>query len=155
MKTWIIGGIGIVFVLLIGLGTGLFLAGALGGNGNGVPAETEIQEEEEAREPALYYEIDPAFVVNIDHGQRSRFLQVKIEMMSRDQEALDAVARHLPRIRNRLLLLLSEVDADKVGSRTGREALQEEARKQIMAVLEEENEPAEIEEVFFTNFVMQ
>lgn len=158
MKAWFIGGIGIVFVLLIGLGTGLFLAGALDGNGDGIettPLDEEVDEEGEPREPALYYEMDPAFVVNLDMGQRSRFLQVKVELMARDEAVINAVDRHMPRIRNSLLLLYGEVDAEKVATRAGREALQEESRQQIMQVLEAEGEPAEIESVFFTNFVMQ
>ncbi|MCP1726442.1 flagellar FliL protein [Natronospira proteinivora] len=158
MKAWFIGGIGIVFVLLIGLGTGLFLAGALNGNGDGIettPLEGEDEEEVGPREPALYYEMEPAFVVNLDMGQRSRYLQVKVELMAREEAVINAVDRHMPRIRNSLLLLFGEVDADKVASRSGREALQEESRQQIMQVLEAEGEPSEIEAVFFTNFVMQ
>jgi len=156
MKTWFLGGIGIVFVLLIGLGVGLFIAGALGSNGS--PGETVADGEavvEETRRAPIYYDIEPAFVVNVQAERRIRYLQVKVELMARDQDSIDAVERHIPRIRNSLLMLFGDIDYEKVQARAGREALQEEARKQIIEVLEAEDEPAEIESVFFTNFVMQ
>lgn len=157
MKTWILGGLGIVFVLLIGLGTGLFVAGALdaGDPVNGEPTEEGDIEGEEQRPQPIYYEMTPAFVVNVEADRRIRYLQVKVELMARDQAVIDAVDRHIPRIRNELLLLFSDIEYDKVQSRQGREELQRATREQIVSVLEAEEEPAEVEAVYFTNFVMQ
>ncbi|MDQ2068468.1 flagellar basal body-associated FliL family protein [Natronospira bacteriovora] len=155
MKAWILGGIGIVLVLLIGLGTGLFLAGALDGNGNGGAENAVPAAVEEMRQPPIYYAIEPAFVVNVEAERRVRYLQVKVELMSRDQASLDAVERHMPRVRNRLLMLFSDVEFEKARSAAGREALQDEALRQIVELLEEEEEPSDIEALFFTNFVMQ
>ncbi|MEA5444263.1 flagellar basal body-associated FliL family protein [Gammaproteobacteria bacterium AB-CW1] len=154
MKAWLLGGIGIVFVLLVGLGTGLFIAGALD-TGSAEPTNAEeVVEEEELGEP-IYYEIEPAFVVNLDGAGRVRFLQIKVELMARDQEVLDAVERHMPRVRNRLLMLFGDVEQEKIRTRQGREALQEAAREQILELLEEEGEPDDLEALFFTSFVMQ
>lgn len=158
MKTWILGGLSIVFVLLIGLGTGLFVAGALQGNGVAEEAEQTGEadpEGEEQRPEAIYYEMSPAFVVNVEAQRRVRYLQVKVEVMARDQAVIDAVDRHMPQIRNELLLLFSDIEYDKVQSREGRETLQQATREQIVSVLEAEEEPAEVEAVYFTNFVMQ
>lgn len=157
MKTWILGGLGIVFVLLIGLGTGLFVAGALdaGDVANGEQAEEGEVEGEEQRPQPIYYEMSPAFVVNVEAERRVRYLQVKVEVMARDQAVIDAVDRHIPQIRNELLLLFSDIEYDKVQTREGRETLQQATLEQIVSVLEAEEEPAEVEAVYFTNFVMQ
>lgn len=158
MKTWILGGLGIVFVLLIGLGTGLFVSGALQGDAadnDEEQTEEGVAEGEEQRPEAIYYEMTPAFVVNVEAERRVRYLQVKVEVMARDQAVIDAVDRHMPQIRNELLLLFSDLEYDKVQNREGRETLQQATREQIVSVLEAEEEPAEVEAVYFTNFVMQ
>lgn len=154
MKAWIFGGIGIVLVLLVGLGTGLFLAGAL--DANGVTDEEVPQSgEEEGPGEAHYFNLEPAFVVNVNDGQRSRFLQIEVQLMTRDEEVLEALERHTPAIRNRLLLLFTDLDPERVQHREGREALQEAARDQVIETLEAEGEPDELESVMFTSFVMQ
>ena len=155
MKAWIFGGIGIVLVLLVGLGTGLFLAGALDQDSELEEEAAAETEEDAGPEDAHYYSLEPAFVVNVSNGQRSRFLQIEVELMTRDEDVLEALERHAPAIRNRLLLLFTDLDPEKVDGRQGREALQEAAREQVVETLEAEGEPDELEAVYFTSFVMQ
>ena len=57
--------------------------------------------------PAIYYQFDPAFVVNFEAEQLVRFLQVTIGVMSRDQPTVDFLKQHDPALRNDLLLLLA------------------------------------------------
>lgn len=156
-------------VLVVG---GLFLAGILpGGDSNTTVAsgedgdadaedeeaeeDEEADEEEEALTPAVYIPIDPAFVVNFASQGKARFLQITVEVMTRDAEVPEQVKLHMPVIRNNLVLLFSAQSYDHVSTLEGKEALREEALEVIQAILEEETGDPGIEAVYFTSFVMQ
>ncbi|HEC12140.1 MAG TPA: flagellar basal body-associated FliL family protein [Acidiferrobacteraceae bacterium] len=121
-------------------------------------AEAEEAEEEEVvrpDKPPLYKSLNPPFTVNFEVGGRIHFLQVSLQVMARDAKIIDAVTNHKPMLRNNILLKLSDLDYSRISVRAGRD----EMRKQILEVVREslkkETENFEVEEVYFTNFVMQ
>lgn len=122
------------------------------------PAE-EVEEAEAEpeipKEPANYIALDPAFVVNLDDEQASRFLQVQIEVMTRNKDAVEKVPQHLPRIRSALLLLLGQQTVSDLQSREGKEKLQAQVLDEINAILAAETGEGDIEAVYFTSFVIQ
>ena len=69
-------------------------------------AEGDEAAEEEPKGPPIYLALDPPLVASIDDGESIRFLQITVEVMSRQQSALNAVVTHTPVIRNNLLMLL-------------------------------------------------
>ncbi|MGE0583078.1 MAG: flagellar basal body-associated protein FliL [Steroidobacteraceae bacterium] len=106
--------------------------------------------------PALYYKLDPAFVVNFEAEQLVRFLQVTIEVMSRDPHAVDFLKQHDPVIRNDLLLLLGNQQYTTISTVQGKEQLRKRALDAVRAVARREGgDPQKIEAVYFTSFVMQ
>ncbi len=146
-------------VLVVG---GLFIAGVLpGGGGHAVVEEEHGGGEDEddgesiAGLPAVYIPIDPAFVVNFASQGRARFLQITVEVMTRDPMVPEYIAQHLPVIRNNLMLLFSSQTYDSVNTLEGKEALREEALSVIQEILQEETGDAGVEAVYFTSFVMQ
>jgi len=106
-------------------------------------------------EPAIYIAMPPAFLVNIQGGGSSRYLQADIQLMTRDQDVNEAIVQHRPAIRQELLLLLAEADVSNLGSREGKEALSEKARAAADAVLLEFAGVEGVEELHFTSFVIQ
>lgn len=104
---------------------------------------------------AIYYAIDPAFVVNFADKNQMRFLQVTMEVMAYDQSAIDAVKQHLPVIRNNLVMLLSSQDAKTLFSLEGKQHLRQECLQEIQKVLMERTGRKGVEDVYFTSFVMQ
>ncbi len=60
----------------------------------------------EPKLPAIYVEFQPPFVVNFDAKGVMRFLQVNIQVMTRDHETSEMIKLHDPKIRNNMLLLL-------------------------------------------------
>ncbi len=151
--------IGIV-VLLLGLSGGAtaYFMGMLGGNGE-VAEEGEAAEEEKkevvAKQPLNYIPLDPAFVVNFGDESEVRFLQVTIELGTRDRDMVDQVKEHRPAIRNNLVMLFSSQDPMTLNTREGKEKLREETLAEVQKVIEEETGEPGIENVFFTSFVMQ
>ncbi|HWX33962.1 MAG TPA: flagellar basal body-associated FliL family protein [Steroidobacteraceae bacterium] len=103
---------------------------------------------------ALYYAIDPPLVVNFEDGSVVRFLQITMEVMAREQKAIDSVQRNIPLIRNNLLLLMSNRNYQSMMSREGKEKLRQEALTEIRAVQKKEGSP-DVDDLLFTSFVVQ
>ncbi len=119
------------------------------------PDETEEVSEEEVVPPALYFELRPAFVVNLSGPDSSRFLQVEVDLMARDQAVLNAIQAHNPAIRNALLLLFGSQRAADLQTREGKEALQRNVLDSINDILASREEGLAVEEIYFSSFVMQ
>jgi flagellar protein FliL len=120
-----------------------------------VPASAPGKEggEGEAK-TALYYAIDPPLVVNFEDGSVVRFLQITMELMARDQKAIDSVQRNLPLIRNNLLLLMSNRNYQSLMSREGKEKLRGEALAEVRAVQKKQG-GGDVDDLLFTSFVVQ
>ena len=121
-------------------------------------AETEEAVAEEAcvhSGPVQYLELAPSFVVNFPHQGRQRYMQASLSVMSRDSEAIAAVSRHMPLIRHNLINLFSAQLLLVFEDPSGIERLRQLATAEVQQVLINEIGREGIEEVLFTNFVMQ
>lgn len=107
------------------------------------------------KEPVIYFPMEPAFLTNFVVNGRPRYLQMSITLMTHDKATIEAVQKHMPLIRNRLVMLLSGEQFDMLRVRAGREALQIKLTDAVKEVLQKETGKADIEKLLFTNFVMQ
>lgn len=152
MKKFIYIGVGVVLLIGIGVGVMLFLK-------EEPPAEGEelAAVEEKAAKVAdpLYQGLDPDFVVAFQEPQTSRFLKLAIEIMTRDDDVIEAVKMHSPAIRDRVLMLLSSKNEAELMPAEGKEQLRAEVLEAVQAVLEENTGSGDVEAVYFTSFVMQ
>ena len=106
--------------------------------------------------PAAIYEVlTPAFVVNFNQNGRQRYMQVSITMQGRDQAALDALKVHMPVIRNNLVMLFSGQDFATLATPVGQEMLRQKATASVQEVAQKELGKVVIEQLLFTNFVLQ
>jgi len=106
--------------------------------------------------PAIYVEFEPPFVVNFDAKGVMRFLQVSIQVLTRDQATSETIKQHEPKIRNNMLLLLGSQTYDTISTMEGKEALRKQALQTIAKVVGEEGgEAKQVEDLYFTSFVMQ
>jgi len=105
--------------------------------------------------PALYLKMDPQLVVNFDATSEVKFLAIDIDFMARDQAVLDDVQRNMPKIRNNLLMLISNRDYHTLMTREGKDKLRLEALEETKRVLKQETGSARLEDLFFTSFVVQ
>jgi flagellar protein FliL len=110
--------------------------------------------EESTAKAAVYYAIDPPLVVNFEDGAAVRFLQITMELMARDQKAIDSVQKSIPLIRNNLLLLMSNRNYQTLMSREGKEQLRQEALAEVRAVQKKQG-GEDIDDLLFTSFVVQ
>ena len=154
----------IVLLLLIGGGGGAYflLNSDKGGSKpkaasevvNGESAE-EVIAEDFSHKPAIYFPLEPEFVVNLEDSSRVNFMQVELQVMMRNKEVVPIIEHHMPVIRNNIMLLLSSQKYAEISKREGKEKLMVDLKDSIQAVLNGEAPNMEIEAVYITSMVMQ
>jgi len=107
------------------------------------------------KQAAIYEELMPAFVVNFNHNGRARYMQVSIALLVRDQAALDALKVHMPVLRNRLVMLFSSQDFETLITPVGKEMLRQQATASVQELAQQETGKLTVEQVLFTNLVLQ
>ena len=145
--------VAVQFMLVIIIGAALYFAGVFDGNGNGngeTPAETRTQP---VGDPE-YISMDP-FTVNFGSRSGARFMQVEVQLMTYDEEAIAAVERHQPVLRDRILRILGNQEEDDVRASEGKDRLRDDVLQVTRDVMEERYGDPAIEEVYFTSFVIQ
>lgn len=167
-KLIVLGAIAVVLLLVAGGGTWFALSSF--GNKEAAPAVAEDQAEEhdkgadkgakdaheEGHSKASFYDsLDPAFLANFTAGGRQHYLQISLTAMARDEEALAALHTHMPLVRNRIVMQLSAEQFEQLQTDEGRQQLQQKLLAAIQEIMTKETGKPHIEQVFFTNFVMQ
>ncbi|AYC32534.1 flagellar basal body-associated protein FliL [Pseudomonas cavernae] len=107
------------------------------------------------KQPAIYEQLAPAFVVNFKQDGRQRYMQVSIALMARDEAQLKALKVHLPMLRNRLVMLFSGQDFNALTTPVGKEMLRQQATASVQELAQKEIGQTVVEQVLFTNFVLQ
>jgi len=102
-----------------------------------------------------YLELSPPFVVNINDGDRLRFLQVAVQFKLSDVKVSEKLLHHDSIIRHTMLILLSGQEANDLYSATGKERLRKQALKEVLDALKAEVSEPLIEDMYFTNFIIQ
>jgi flagellar protein FliL len=106
--------------------------------------------------PPIYIALDPPFVVNFEAEQLVRFLQVTVQVMTRDPETAEVMKANDPVVRNDLLLLLGNQHYETISTREGKEKLRVQALAAVRKVVASAGGKADkVEAVYFTSFVMQ
>lgn len=107
------------------------------------------------KQPAIYEPLAPAFVVNFNQNGRQRYMQVSVALMARDKGEMDALKVHMPVLRNKLVMLFSGQNFDNLVTAVGKEMLRQQATATVQELAKQETGKVVIEQVLFTNFVLQ
>jgi len=144
-------------VVLLGAGVGAAMWLTSKARHGAGPAQAKA--EEKATPPAgppIYLPLDPPFVVNFDADQAVRFLQIAVQVMTRDPATAELLKNNDPLVRNDLLLLFGNQKYAQLTTREGKEALRNQALEDLRKVLAQTGgHPERLEAVYFTSFVMQ
>ena len=143
-----------------GLVIGLVALLVLGGGGFGawtfMNGKHDGKPKVEEKLPPRYVTLDPPFVVNFEAESVVRFLQVTIDVMTRDAAVETLVKDNDPRVRNDLLLILGNQSYTTVSTLEGKEALRKRCLESVKAIVTEMGGDAgKLEALYFTSFVMQ
>ena len=162
-------------LILIIVGALIFLGGVGGGAYwyfmMGDEESTEVVEGEEGEEDAefdedrsaaIYHKIRPTFITTFSANNRQRYMQVEVTLVTRSESVVGAMVTHQPLINNALVLLFADADYLELQTPEGKENLRMAAFKAVDEILkresgaqEDEDAPAGLEKVLFTQFVMQ
>jgi len=105
--------------------------------------------------PSPYVALEPPFVVNLKANDRIRFLQIKSQVKLNDADSAPLLVHHMAMVRHTLLMLFSEQNEKAIRTLEGKEALREESLNALQQVLEEETGDSLVEQIYFTDFVIQ
>jgi len=147
--------IAVVVLALIGGGAALFLGG------DEKAADSNDTAEKEGTPPAkqapIYLTVKDPFVVNFSAQSKgaARYLQIKLKVMARSQDTIDAFTLNTPAIQHELLLLFFAQKYDALNTTKGTKLLQKQTMATINKVLKAENNSGELEAVYFTSLIMQ
>lgn len=158
MLKWIIIGV-VLLVVLGGIGAGVYFFLSSGDKKADTTEEAKPAEAEPVvpvKGPAQYVSIPQAFLANIAAGNgRMRILQVKVELMVRSNESFEATKHNVPLIQNTLRNVFSSVTYDEIKTAEGKEKMRENALLKVQEVMTAETGKPTVEQVLFTDFVMQ
>jgi flagellar protein FliL len=106
--------------------------------------------------PAMYVKLDPPFVANFEAKGLMRFLQVSVEIMTRDAATAELVKQHDPMIRNDLLMLFGSQTYESISTLEGKDQLRASALTTVQKIIQAEGGNSKnVEQLYFTSFVMQ
>lgn len=93
------------------------------------------------------------FTVNLQDSEQ--YLQVDMTLQVPDVAMVDTIKQHMPRVRSRLLALLSSKHAEELFTPEGKAQLANEIKAQIMQPLHASAPAVKVDDVLFTSFVIQ
>lgn len=118
-------------------------------------AMAESKSEEAAQPVVSYVNLFPSLVGNYGAGPRLKYYKADVALRVTGAEAAARVEHHQPLIRNQLVMLFSEQTDETLADLEGKERLRQTALKQIQQVLTQEEGKPLVEDLLFTNLVVQ
>jgi flagellar FliL protein len=108
-------------------------------------------EEEPAKAP-VFLPLE-TFTVNLQGGEQ--YLQTDITLQVADQADVDMIKLHMPRVRSRLLTLLSSQSAEALADPENKKKLVQDILAQVKQPFDPKGKPQQVTDVLFTTFVIQ
>jgi flagellar FliL protein len=130
-------------VLLGGGGAAAFFLMGSGGHGG---------EKTEALKPPVFLPLD-TFTVNLQGGEH--YLQTDITLQVGGETEVELFKLNMPRVRSRILTLLSGRQADDLVSADDKKKLAQEILTQMKQPFDPGGKPQGVSDILFTSFVIQ
>jgi flagellar FliL protein len=147
--------VAVILAISASIGGTLYLLGFFDSDDMAEGEEQVLEEVDTKPSPAMYFPIKPAFTVNFSSRGRQRYLQVDVTVLTRNAEVFNALQTHLPLVKNRLVMLFGGEIYDELQTDEGKELLRQKALEALQEIIKQEVGVEGVEEVLFTNFVMQ
>ncbi|MDR5737189.1 flagellar basal body-associated protein FliL [Caballeronia sp. LZ016] len=145
LKRILIVAIGAIVLLGAGAGGAYFLIGKTN-HGPAKPAPLP---------PPVFFPLD-SLTVNLQSDDGiMHYLRVGLTLKLKDQKGQAALTERMPEIRSRVLLILSARHPEELATIDGKRKLAAELRSAVEATASTPDQPARVDEVLFTEFVVQ
>lgn len=103
----------------------------------------------------IYYALVPALVGNYGSSGKLKYYKADVALRIGSSVAEERVKHHEPLIRNQLVMLFSQQTDASLGSVEAKEALRQEALRQVQAVLTQEEGRPLVDDLLFNNLIIQ
>lgn len=114
------------------------------------------EEEAPAKKVPGYVSLGAPMVLNLQSdSRRLAFLQIKADVLVKDDAAKAVVKANIPAIRHKLIVMLSEQKAQDMKTPTKREEIRKQVTDAVRDMIEKMTDNNDIDEVLFTNFLVQ
>lgn len=143
----------LIAVIAIGAGAGgawYFMQQSAGDE----EAEEEKPKAKTKLRPTTFIDLE-VFTVNLQPEESGQYLQVGLTVKARETEVVQEIAKQMPSIRNRILMLLSSKKALEISGIEGKQQLSQQIADEIKHSLDSEDLQEDVREVLFTSFVIQ
>lgn len=138
--------IGLLALALAGLGAGgYFFMKAQSAGAAQAPVKAE---------PPIFLALEP-FTVNLQPGGRSRFLHVAVTLKMMDAASQAQMTQYLPEVRSRVLSILSNREADSLGTPEDKARLTGDILQTLNQPFGPNMPQHKIASVMFTTFMLQ
>lgn len=143
----------VIIILAAVLGLGAIGGGAAwfflrGKKDNG--AHKEVRKSGEL----VFLAVDP-FTVNLQPETGDQYLQVSFTLQVEGAEQIELIKMNMPKVRSRLLMLLSSKKASELITSEGKQVLASQIIEQIKQPFDEKGPQQEVSDVLFTSFIIQ
>lgn len=104
--------------------------------------------------PPVFVPID-SFTVNLQPENGEQYLQIAFTLQVANAEEMDSIKLNMPKVRSRLLLLLSGKKASELNTVEGKQQLAAEIINQVNQPFDEKGPEQDVTDVLFTAFIIQ
>ena len=142
-------------LMIVAIGALLLIGGGgaawtlLHGKSDGAPHKAVVK-----LGPPVFVPID-AFTVNLQPETGDQFLQIAFTLQVAGQEQVELIKTNMPKVRSRLLLLLSSKKASELNNVEGKKQLVTDIIGQVKLPFEDKGPEQEVTDVLFTSFIIQ
>jgi flagellar protein FliL len=112
--------------------------------------EAEKDSLSDRREVGEMYALEP-FVVNLMDPRGKRYLKVQIEIELRSPEAVERAARTNPKLRDTVIMMLTNLTFEDVMTPEGKILIRDE----LLQRFNQDMRPDRVSNIYFTEFVVQ
>lgn len=119
-------------------------------------AKSKGKKAHKAAGPPVYVPVEP-FTVNLqpDSEGSEQYLQLAFTLQVGSLEEVENIKQNMPKVRSRVLLLLSSKRASEINTPEGKQQLSSEIIEQMKLPFENRGDEQDVSEVLFTSFIIQ
>ena len=146
-----------LWLVIMALALVIVTGAAIGGTYMFMKDDATGGEAEHAKKAPLpkpvFLKIDP-FTANLQDA-RGRILYIRIALKVDDEPQASRLTEHMPQVRNRILMILTDSQAEQLTTSEGKQMLANKLQVAIAEPFIDGEEPIGVQGVLFTDFIVQ
>ncbi len=104
--------------------------------------------------PPVFVSVD-TFIVNLQSEGDDQFLQANLTLQVQNPDHVELIKLNMPKVRNRLLMLLSSKKPSEISTIEGKQQLAAEIIAQVNLPFNDKGPEQDVSDVMFTSFIIQ